>query len=177
MRTQRWWACWALCLVQACSTTPRVAPGDEATPPLTGRLGVQIDATAQQAARSFSAAFTLRGDPGQGQLDLLSPLGTVMAQARWRPGRVVLTTPQGQTEYPDLDALTRQVLGESVPVAALFDWLKGRPWPDAPSTAWPHDGFEQLGWQVDLAHLDQAHIQARRAGEPVVTVRALLDPP
>jgi outer membrane lipoprotein LolB len=41
----------------------------------------------------------------------------------------VLATPRGESTFTDLDALTRQALGESVPVSALFDWLQGRPWP------------------------------------------------
>jgi outer membrane lipoprotein LolB len=104
----------------------------------------------------------------------------VLAQARWSAGSVVLATPQGETTFPDLNALTREVLGESLPIAALFDWLHGRPWPDAPSTAnvAPAEaGFEQLGWAVDLARFDEAWVVARRERAPVVTVRARMDRP
>jgi len=57
----------------------------------------------------------------------------MLAQARWAPGQVVLATPQGERRFDDLDGLTREVLGESLPLAALFDWLRGRPWPGAAS--------------------------------------------
>jgi outer membrane lipoprotein LolB len=92
----------------------------------------------------------------------------------------VLATPQGETRYDDLDALTRAVLGESLPVAALFDWLRGRPWPGASSTANAppaEPGFKQLGWIVSLARFNEAWIAARRERAPVVTVRAKLDRP
>jgi outer membrane lipoprotein LolB len=128
----------------------------------------------------MSAAFELEGDAGAGRFGLVTPLGNMVAQARWQPGQVVLATPQGETRYADLDALTREMLGESLPVAALFDWLRGRPWPGAASVATKpptETGFEQLGWSVSLARFDEAWVSARREQAPVVTVRAKLDRP
>lgn len=172
----------AAALLGACVALP--APNDldatSANTALTGRLAVHVEASASAPARSVSAAFDLRGDASAGRLNLATPLGSVMAQARWSPGHVVLATPQGETEFIDLDALTREVLGESVPVAALFDWLRGRPWPGAastPSVAPAEAGFEQLGWVVNLARFDEAWVAVRRERAPVVTVRARLDRP
>jgi len=104
----------------------------------------------------------------------------VLARARWAPGTVALVTSQGETRFASLDELTREVLGESLPVAALFDWLRGRPWSGAPSqaTAAPAEpGFRQLGWVVSLARFEEGWIAARRDQAPVVTVRAKLDRP
>ena len=131
-------------------------------------------------ARNVTAAFELQGNAKQGRLDLSTPLGTTLARARWAPDRVALVTSQGETRFDNLDALTREVLGESLPVAALFDWLRGRPWPGAASTrtAPPAEpGFQQLGWVVSLARFDEGWIAARRNQAPVVTVRAKLDRP
>ena len=114
------------------------------------------------------------------KLNLSTPLGSVLAQARWAPGSVVLDTAQGERQFADLDALTGEVLGESLPVAALFDWLRGRPWPGAASraTAPPAEpGFEQLGWAVSLARFDDAWVVATRARAPAVVVRAKVDRP
>ena len=174
--------CVALCaamLMGACAVvppTPDLADADT----LTGRLAVRVEASEGAQARSVSAAFDLRGNASTGRLNLATPLGSVLAQARWAPGSVVLATPQGETQFPDLDALTREVLGESLPVAALFDWLRGRPWPGAASTATvaPADaGFEQLGWVVNLARFDESWVAARRDAAPTVTVRARIDRP
>jgi len=102
----------------------------------------------------------------------------VLAQAQWAPGKVALVTSQGETRFANLDDLTREVLGESVPVAALFDWLRGRPWAGAPSTptaAPAEKGFQQLGWVVSLAHFDEGLIAAKRDQAPTVTVRAKID--
>jgi len=160
-------------LLAACSSVPRAPTEGEI---LSGRLSVQVETEPGATPRAVSAAFELSGDPRSGRLDLTNPLGNVMAQASWAPGSVVLKTPQATTDYPDLDALTREVLGESLPVAALFDWLRGRPWPDAPSRPDPASaGFEQLGWAVNLARFDEGWVTARRARQPVVTVRARLD--
>ncbi|MFT3953457.1 MAG: outer membrane lipoprotein LolB [Piscinibacter sp.] len=160
-------------LLSACASLPADTTrpvGDR----LAGRLSLKVDAAGSEDARSVVASFELQGAPEAGRLDLSTPLGTVMAQARWAPGRVVLVTPQGEAPYPSLDALTREVLGESLPVAALFDWLHGRPWPGAAHVAEP-PGFRQLGWTVDLARFADDTIVAMRAQAPTVTVRVKLD--
>ena len=164
-------------LVAACASVPTAPTSGDA---LSGRLAVKVDAWNGAAPRSVSAAFELQGDPKTGRLNLSTPLGSVLAQARWSPGSVVLVTPQGERQFADLDDLTSEVLGESLPVPALFDWLRGRPWPGAVSTATTppaERGFEQLGWTVNLARFDEAWVVATRAQPPVVTVRAKLDRP
>lgn len=175
MIRRRWLAaCAAAVLVSGCAT--QQGPQRFGTPEsLAGRMTVKVAATPTSQARNVTAVFDLQGTPEQGQFDLSTPLGTVLAQARWAPGKVALVTSQGETAFATLDDLTREVLGESLPVAALFDWLRGRPWPGAPSTAGKDKGFEQLGWIVSLAQFDDGLIAAHRPQAPVVTVRAKLD--
>ena len=85
----------------ACSTlTPPPRGGDA----IVGRLSVRVES---DPPRSVAAAFELRGSPRAGELDLSTPLGSLMARARWSPGEVVLATPNEEKAYPDLDALTR----------------------------------------------------------------------
>ncbi len=161
-------ACLAL---WACSTTP---PATSTQPWVSGRLSVRVAATATQAAQSESAAFELRGDATRGELRLNSPLGSRVAEARWAPGDAVLVTPDGAQRFADLDALSRQALGQALPLAALPDWLSGRPWPLAAHVL--HDtGFDQLGWQVDLRRRDLGWIEARREAPPALTLRVKLD--
>jgi outer membrane lipoprotein LolB len=163
----------AAALLAACAT-PRMPaqPGD--TPWTSGRISVRVEASAERAAQGVSAAFELRGDGDSGELRLVSPLGSRLAAARWAPGVAVLDTPQGEQRYATLDALSRQALGEALPLAALPDWLIGRPWPGA-AHAMTEGGFEQLGWQVQLTSRAQGLIEARRAAPPGVTVRVRLD--
>ncbi len=168
-----------LTLMAGCAAVQRSSPAP-AGEPLSGRLSVRVEGVDGAAARSLSASFELQGDAQNGSLNLATPLGTVLAQARWAPRQVVLATPKGESTFPDLDALTREVLGETVPVVALFDWLRGRPWPGAASTALvpaTEPGFQQLGWAVNLTRFDRAAVTAQRDRAPAVTVRAQLDRP
>lgn len=173
-------AAWLLAasLLGGCASVGQRAPVGAET--ISGKLSVRVDASAATPARSESGNFELKGTADDGQLNLSSPLGTVLAQARWSGQKAWLTTSRGETTYPDLDALTQEMLGERLPVAALFDWLRGRPWPGASSQihsppAGP--GFQQLGWSVDLARFGEGWISAQRDQIPVVTVRARVDPP
>jgi outer membrane lipoprotein LolB len=135
---------------------------------------VRIAATPQQPAQSVSADFELRGTGPQGELRLSSPLGIRMATATWGPGLARLVTADGDKRFNSLEELSRQSLGENLPLAALPDWLAGRPWADVPYSA-TADGFEQLGWQVSLARQNEGWIEARRATPPEVLVRVRLD--
>jgi outer membrane lipoprotein LolB len=155
--------------------TPPLPPGDPLG--LGGRLSVQVAPWQAQPSRSLSAAFELRGTGEQGALDLATPLGSVLAQAGWMPGQAWIVTPQGRRDFSDTDALARELLGEAVPVVAMFDWLRGRPWPGAPSRGVAGGGFEQLGWTVDLSRFAEAQVAARRETPPTVTVRVVLDRP
>jgi len=160
-------------LLPACANlTPPHAEGSQL---LSGRLSVRVDS---EPVRAFSAAFELSGDAHAGALVLSSPLGATLAQARWAPGEAVLETPSTRASYADLDTLAEQALGERVPLAALFDWLRGRPWSGAFSQRLPagEPGFTQMGWRVGLARFAQGWVEARRDAAPVVTMRARLDP-
>ena len=143
---------------------------------LSGRLALQVEG---QPERSFAADFELLGTAERGELVLAGPLGATAARARWAPGEAVLVSAQGEVRHTDLDSLAREALGEALPMAALFDWLRGRPWPGAPAgpRADGGPGFAQAGWEVALDRLSEGRIDARRSGPPAVTVRIRLQPP
>ena len=165
----------AALLVSACASFAPL-PAVDADDILSGRLAIRIEPVGSDAARAFSAAFDLRGSSAAGSLALSTPLGSTLAQARWGGGQVSLVTPKGRREFTALDELTRDVLGESVPVEAWFDWLRGRPWPGAPSSDPATAGFEQLGWRVDLSRFAAGSVVASRLRPmPVVTVRIQLE--
>ncbi len=158
-------------LLSACATAPTPLEGL-----ISGRLAVNVAASTAEPARQLSGSFELRGNAARGQLDLVSPIGVTVAQARWMPGRVELAGPAGPTIFASLDELSEQTFGEPLPLAALFDWLRGRPWAGAPSRP-QAGGFEQLGWTVDTSRLAAGQLEARRAAPPVVTLRARLEDP
>ncbi len=160
-------------LLTACASRPPAAVGTDV---LSGRMSLRVAASAGSAERSSTLAYDLRGNPQTGQIEFSTPLGSIVARASWAPGQVALTTEQGERRFADLDSMSREVLGEVIPVAALFDWLRGRPWPGASSRS-TANGFEQLGWQVDLSRFAESQLVARRETPPVVTVRALINRP
>jgi outer membrane lipoprotein LolB len=145
------------------------------TTTFSGRLVVQVESA---PPRRVSAEFDLSGDAGQGRLELIGPMGVIAARAQWRPGQALLETPEGRQIFADSAALADAALGEAVPVFALFDWLRGRPWPAAESTALADSGkgFEQLGWRIDLGQFDQGRVVAVRNSPPIVTLRVFLEP-
>lgn len=164
----------ALTVMAGCASLQ--TPHAEGTQVLTGRLSVRVDS---EPVKALSAAFELSGNAREGAMALTSPLGNTLAQARWKPNDVVLETPGSQQRYPDLDTLAERALGERVPLAALFDWLRGRPWSGARSEplAGGEAGFMQLGWRVGLARYAEGWVEARRDDPPAVTMRARLDEP
>ena len=157
-----------------------VPPAPTESRALSGRLALQVDALPERPAQSISASFELRGSAEQGELRLSTPLGTTLAAAYWGPGEARMVTPQGEKRFDDLDALSRDAFGESLPLRALPDWLQGRPWPGAAGPATPLQpgpGFVQLGWTIDLARFDSGQLRAWRHGPPAVRLRAQMDAP
>jgi len=163
--------------VAGCATPQ--APVDGSVASVSGRLSIQVDASPGQPANRFTAAFDLTGTAEQGQLQLNSPLGVTLASAQWRSSEALLVTPSGERRFPDLEALSREALGESLPLRALPDWLKGRPWPGAPSQALTSNspGFDQLDWRIDLSRYSEGWVSADRRSAPVVALRVRLDAP
>jgi outer membrane lipoprotein LolB len=163
----------ALTELAGCATVSTAA-GE--APWTSGRLSVRVAASPERSAQSVSANFELRAEGNGGELRLNSPLGTRMATALWATGLARLITPEGETSFNSLEELSRQSIGESLPLAALHDWLAGRPWPGAPHRA-NETGFEQLDWQINLVRQNEGWIEARRASPPEVLVRVRLDNP
>ena len=150
-------------------------------PRLTGRFGLVVPAGAggQPRGQSVNANFELLGDPTRGRLEMSTPMGSLVARVSWQPGAATVRTPDEERSYDTLDALTQELLGEALPVQALFDWLKGRPWPNTPFRSLGEQGFEQLGWQVDLRRYPSGLIVAQRLNpggpDPLATLRLKLD--
>lgn len=167
-----WQAVACMLVLAGCATLPPEPPAN--APRISGRLSVRVDA---EPVRALTTHFELRGDASTGVLLLSSPLGAAMAEARWSPAFTVLVSPDRRIQFPNLDELAAQTLGERLPMAALFDWLRGRPWAGAAHTALPPPagGFEQLGWQVRLERFAEGFVEARREALPAVTVRARLE--
>lgn len=180
--TRRPWlaAVLALATLAGCATvTPPAAAPDPLARSYAGRLAVKVEG---DDARSFSAGFDLQGSDVRGQISLISPIGTQVGRAVWQPGSVLWQSADGERRFDNLDALAEDMLGEAVPLAALFDWMAGRPWQAMPSRPLSETeggtGFRQLGWSVQTARISDGVIVAqRRLPAPTLTVRIKLDTP
>lgn len=125
-----------------------------------GRLALQVESDQTQ---SFSAGFELTGDALSGELALFNPLGGTLAVLAWTPGSATLRANDQVSNFDSLDVLVARATGTAIPVAALFDWLAGRP-------------TEVPGWQPDLSRLSDGRLAARRlAPSPTADLRVVLD--
>jgi outer membrane lipoprotein LolB len=154
-------------------------------PPVAGRFALRLT-DAGGTVRSSSARFEAIGDEAVGALSVYSPVGTTLAQARWSPQAVELSTPGQTRRFDSLETLAQTLFGEPLPLPALVHWLRGQPWPRAPhrrldahATLSPTvTRFEQLGWTVDITGLSEGSVIATRvAPPPAVDLRVRLDPP
>ncbi len=126
----------------------------------TGRLSLQIQTDPPQA---FFAGFELNGDPTRGELSLTSPVGNVLGIMRWSPDQAVLESGSDVKRFASVDTLLAQTTGAAIPVAALFDWLKGV-------------NTQLSGWSADLSRLDLGRIVATRdEPAPPARLRIVLD--
>lgn len=149
-------------LLAACATAPKPPPGATAEMgPWSGRLALTVQ---DKPGDSFAAGFELKGNPQQGELELLSPVGGgTLGLLQWQPGKAVLRSSSRTTEYESLETLVAQVAGTPFPVAALFDWLRGVATPVA-------------GWKPDLTQLAQGRISATRTDpQPQADLRVILE--
>ena len=120
----------AAAVLSGCATTPSsmsqatVAPYRD-TIDLSGKLSVNYDKGGQPD--TLSGGFEWSQTPSTVDVALLSPLGQTIAKIRVTPESATLT--QSEKAAPrvarDIDSLTQQALGWSLPVSGLRDWLQG----------------------------------------------------
>jgi outer membrane lipoprotein LolB len=151
----------AIFLIAGCATPKRAAGTFDIQNHWQGRLAIKVLGTPPQA---FSADFELDGHGEAGTLALLSPLGTTVAHMQWAPGMAQLRNGSELRNFESLSALAQQATGTELPVAALFDWLRG--------TATPAPG-----WEADLSQLSEGRLQAQRQADaaPAVELRIILE--
>jgi outer membrane lipoprotein LolB len=120
----------AALLLAGCATTsvPR-APFSAAAPggalELHGRLSVKY--TQNGEPKSMSGKFDWKQTPQRTDVALSSPIGSTIATIAVTPDQAVLTeSGKPPRSAPDIDTLSARILGWSLPVAGLRDWLQGQ---------------------------------------------------
>jgi outer membrane lipoprotein LolB len=157
----RWLLPFIVVLAAGCAMPPKVPPGaDVTTGPWSGRLALEVE---EKQGQSFSASFELKGSAAAGELALYSPLGGTLAVLAWAPGLAKLRANGQARDFESVDELVTHATGAAIPVAALFDWLRGV---DTPVR----------GWKTDLSLLGQGRLRAERFEPPPRTdLRVILD--
>jgi outer membrane lipoprotein LolB len=159
---------------------PAIADAASAPQAFSGRLALTVTPSADAvgsigAARSASGLFELVGTESIGRLTLTSPLGTTLAEARWSPRDAQLVSAEGERRFASLTDLTTAMVGEPLPIGALFAWLGGRPAAGASRALAGETGFEQFGWRVDLGRFTEGRLRLARDGSVRVEMRVVLD--
>lgn len=157
----RWRLLVLVTLLGACALPPR-APQPDALQRSSwnGRLALRVESDPPQ---SFFAGFELRGNTRNGELSLLSPLGSTLGRLEWSPGDALLRWNGELRRFSSIDALTREATGTELPIASLFRWLAGEQTPGD-------------GWAADLTGLADGKIVARRtAPVPAVEMRLVFE--
>lgn len=151
-------------LLAGCAQPPVQAPlaDGQAQTYWRGRLALRVDNGPEPT--SFFASFELSGQAHAGELLLSSPLGTTLAQLRWSPQLALLRSNGQARTFDSLDALATEATGTAIPIAALFEWLQGRP-------------AVADGWLADLSQLETGRLVARRhQPAPAAELRLIIEP-
>jgi outer membrane lipoprotein LolB len=91
---------------------------------LSGRLSVRYKKNGQD--ESLSGKFTWTQKGARTDVSLASPLGQTIAKIAVTPEAATLTqADHAPRSARDIDSLTAQTLGWSLPVSGLRDWLQG----------------------------------------------------
>jgi outer membrane lipoprotein LolB len=130
---------------------------------LQGQLSIKLGAFGEQPAKGLSLGFFFNGNTDTGQLDLMTLMGSQMAQVNWTPDEAWLSDDKGRHPYASLDALSRAALGEALPLRTLIYWMQGQADPMADVAPGPEpDTFVQSGWTIDTRQLRVKKLQAER---------------
>lgn len=112
----------------------------------------------------MTAGFELRGNAQQGELSLFSPLGQTVALASWSPTGATLQQGEQRQQFASMAELTQQLTGAALPLAALFQWLRGQ-------------AAEVSGWSAVLSEHGDGRIEAQRHSPlPRAELRIRLQP-
>lgn len=148
-----------LALLATGCASPRLSANDP-NAYWSGRMALEV---LKEPPETLSAGFELQGSAQTGEMMLLSPIGTTLAVLKWTEQGAQLTQGQQQIESSNLQSLGARLTGTELPIAALFEWLAGRP-------------GDASGWLVDLSGHAQGKITAlRQQPAPGAFLRIVLD--
>lgn len=143
-----------LLALAGCASTPQREPSPIRFPDARSAFEIAGRLSARHDAAAFAASFHWNHEPNRDGLDLLSPLGQIVARLSGDASGVALRTQDGRVETAkDWTTLTSRGLGWALPVEGLSFWIQGAPRKDAPFTAEAGDDgmpgvLRQDGWTI-----------------------------
>ena len=175
-------SCVALLLSACSSLPPAPMQADGATSNYAGRFSLAVTSSepgVEERREAWSGRFWLAVRAQTLSLDLVSPLGATIARFETDPEEARLLVPANggvRVEHgTDAQSLSERVLGWSLPIAGMPDWIAGHPASGRPFRALPAaasadadpgaeavpsaadvrpgatpDRFEQDGWAVTV---------------------------
>ena len=138
---------------------------------IAGRLSLVSGPADAQHALYGGFRLVLQGESGA--FDVFSPLGQMLAQAKWNVDAASLDDGRTVRNFSSFSAMTESAIGVALPRAALQDWVRGRPAASLAFKALPEGAFEQLGWTVQPTWRDGrlTLVTAERGGETPAQLR------
>ncbi|MFP5409742.1 MAG: lipoprotein insertase outer membrane protein LolB [Gammaproteobacteria bacterium] len=144
----------ALLTLGGCASVPPISapatlPAAQDAWTLKGRIGVQ------HGEESVSGQLHWQHRADRDELLMISPLGQGVARIVRDAGGVMLEVPnQPPRHAPDVESLTREMLGYALPVSGLAWWVQARPDPSSPFEVRHDEGgrvaqLRQNGWVID----------------------------
>lgn len=156
-----------LCLVVLVSGCGAIRPPQaqlsqpEAVAPT--RFQVEGRLSVRQAGKGQYVQFDWQRDGRLDTVDLVSPLGQVLARLQVDDQSAMLVEADGQQHLAgDADLLATQLLGQPLPLAGLRYWLVGEAAPG--EHQWrssEHLSLQQDGWQIEYEYHDATRLPRR----------------
>lgn len=125
----------------------RAFQGDQNTFVLNGRVAVKQD------EKRFSGGVRWTHEQANDEILFITPLGQTTGRIQSSPADVSLTTSETQYHARDIESLTQQALGWSLPLSGLQSWVLGQPSSHALFSAQRDElgrlsVLKQDGWQI-----------------------------
>lgn len=182
----------AVVLISSCTTLPPPAATERS---YSGRFSLAVTSTqtgTETQRSAWTGRFALAVGPQSLTLDLVTPLGATIARFETDPREARLLVPSDgrlqEARGTDAQTLAERVLGWSLPIERMPDWIEGRPSSGRPFHALAaeegSERFEQDGWSVTVQRVTDGKSGRRlqierpaRDGLPSVALRVVLDGP
>lgn len=172
-------------VLTACAVAPQPAERavSEEVFARSGRFALSVDA-ADGTKDAVQGGFLWEESAQRLQLDLNNPMGAVLARVLVTQQGAALQYPNGEVIYASSpDALVEQLLGYTIPVEGMRDWLRGQvgsaPTAELRFEAAQPSYFQQNNWRVNLSRYDEQGPRLlqmyRTQAQQNISVRVVVD--